>query len=199
MNVKKLFSNKTKCTLEIDQFNPNLPQAWSGKTDGNYLFPHNDIDCTPMKWLMLHDVKTNDLSWISDLFPNLEMLRIDFQKNQSLTSLNGIELLSNLHALIINDGGGELSLDYNEKLKLDYLIFGGSKSDQYKMDAHVIVNKPIYVKILFTFVDRKEHLKELNCDSLYLSGLRDETGKIYIHFEGDAKDLKFVLDPLLNT
>ena len=146
-----------------------------------------------------HDVKTNDLSWISDLFPNLEMLEIDFQKNQSLTSLKGIESLSNLNALIINDGGGELNLDYHDKLKLDYLIFGGSKSDQYKMDARVIVNKPIYVKILFTFVDRKEHLKELNCDSLYLSGLRDETCKIYTHFEGDAKDLKFVLDPLLNT
>jgi hypothetical protein len=39
MNVEKLFSYKTKCTDEINEFNPNIPQDWSGKPNGNYLFP----------------------------------------------------------------------------------------------------------------------------------------------------------------
>lgn len=198
MNVKKLFSNKTKGTVDIEDFNPNFPQGWSGKVDGWYLFPHNDIDCSPLKWVMLHDVKTADLSWVAELFPNVEILDIEFQKNQSLTSLKGVELLPKLHALKVHQGGGELQLDNLENLRLDYLIFAGNQSDKYVLDARVIIDKPIYVQIRFTEVHEMDHLRKLTCDKLYLSGMRDPEGKIYTHYLGNSAGLELTIDPNLN-
>lgn len=198
MNVKKLFSSKTKCTVDIEEFNLNLPQTWSGKVDGWYLFPYNEINCSTIKWLLLHDVKTVNLSWIADLFPNLEILEIEFHKNQSLTSLKGIEMLTKLHALKVHEGGGKLHLENLDNLRLDYFFFSGNGSDQYEVDARVINKKPIYVRIIQTEVHVIDHLREITCEKIYLSNIRNSDGKIFTHYSGDSASLELTIDEDLN-
>jgi hypothetical protein len=40
--------------------------------------------------------KTENLSWISEVFPNIEVLELAYNKPQKLKSLDGIEDLKNL-------------------------------------------------------------------------------------------------------
>ena len=167
---------------------------------------HSDPDeSSKSKFITLFDIKCENLEWISDAFPNVELLKLDVvrQKTTELDSLNGIEKLKNLRALHLG-----VNFDYESSLKLDFLpdnvhelIFYNSK-----IDLNNIENNFSYLSLVNCVVENYQKLDKITSTFLFVNKIKDVEGNLIecksktefcdgpgnpLKFEGNSKNFKF--------
>ena len=170
--LKKLFGSYTQFTKECKEYQYGFGKG-NRRGSGSILFPVNGADCHTAKWLELFDPKTEDLSWIAEVFPSLEILEISENKYQKLNSLNGIENLKNLKSLILNS-----QVDIEKKISINKL--GDSVEELYlwytNIDFKILNPKMNFIYLHETQVSNFENLKNIQCNYLKLYKLNDLDG-----------------------
>ena len=184
--IKKLVGNYTQFTEEAKEYKYGYGKG-NKRGSGNILWAANGADCTKAKWLELYDPKTEDLNWISDVFPNIEVLELAENKPQKLKSLNGIENLKNLKTIVVNsqfDKNTELEINsINPTVRELYLWYT-------KIDFNILNDKMNFIYLHETQVSNLDSIKNIECNYLKLYNIFNESGsKMEIeNFDGEFKD-----------
>ena len=167
--LKKLFGNYTQFYLEYSEYQYGFGRGDKRGKGSNY-FPVNGADCTKAKCLELFDPKTENLNWISDIFPNIEVLELKEKKSDKLLSLDGIEKLNNLKTLIISsqfDKQGILSLNkINSSIKELYLWYT-------IVDFSILNEKMNFIYLHESKILNFDKLQSLNCNYLKFYNVKD--------------------------
>ena len=185
-DLKKLFGNYTQFTKESKEYKYGYGNG-NKRGLGNIYFPINGVDCSSATWLELYDPKTSDLSWISDVFPNLKVLELAENKTKKLQSLDGIEKLSNLETLISNS-----QFDIEGNLKINSL--GTTVRELYlwytNLDLKILNQNMNFIYLHGTKVSNIEKLRDINLNYLKTYKLKDSEGNnLGIEdFSGEFKD-----------
>ena len=188
MDTKKLIGDNTQFTEEAKEYKYGFGRG-NNRGSGTIHWPAKGADCSKAKWLELYDPKTENLSWISEVFPNIEVLELAYNKPQKLKSLDGIEDLKNLKSIIINsqfDKNTELTIkSINSSVKELYLWYT-------KIDFNIINDDMNFIYLHYTQVSNLDSIKNINCNYLKLKNIMSESGnKIDIdNFYGEFKDFK---------
>jgi len=186
--LKKLFGNATyfyDSYREYD-FTRNALRRGGG---GAPQFPTKGAgDLNSAIYIWLSDPKTENLNWIADVFPNLEMIELVVDKGHSLKSLDGLEKLKNLKAFNLNpqvDPERNLSINTLNSTITELNLWGGY------MDLSLLNPKMNFIHLQNTKVDNLEKLKDIECNYLKLWKLKDKNGEeLNIEFHGNFADFK---------
>lgn len=187
--LKKLFGNYTQFTKEFKEYQYGYGRG-NKRGLGNIYFPVNGDDCTTASWLELYDPKTSDLNWIADVFPNLQVLELAENKSKKLQSLDGIEKLPNLRAIIANS-----QFDVEGKLQINHLT--PSVKELYlwytNLDLSILNEDMNFIYLHGTKVVNLVKLKSINCNYLKIYQLKDQEGNPMgiEDFTGEFKDFSF--------
>jgi hypothetical protein len=186
--LKKLFGNNTAFTEGFREYAPGFAGA-SRRGHGFHYFPINGVDCNKAIWLGLDDPKTENLDWISDVFPNIEVLELRDNKQQKLCSLDGIEKLENLKSIVINpqfDREYKLTINKLNSYITELLVWNT------KIDLETLNKEMHAIHLCETRVNNVHSLKSINCKRIKIYNLKDLEGNpIGIdNFEGEFKDFK---------
>jgi len=188
-DLKKLFGNGTYFDDSYREFDPtrNAQRRGGG---GVPQFPTNGAgDLSSAIYLWLSDPKTENLNWLADVFPNLEMIELVVNKGHSLKTLEGLEKLKNLKVLNLNpqfDPQSNLSISTLNPTITELNLWGGF------MDLSLLNPKMNFVYLQNNRVANLEKLKDIECNYLKLWKLKDKDGEpLNIeNFEGNFGDFK---------
>lgn len=186
--LKKLFGNNTGFTEGFREYSPGFNGDLRRGHGLNY-FPVNGADCNKAIWLGLDDPKTENLSWISDVFPNIEVLELRDNKPQTLISLDGIEKLKKLKSIVINpqfDREYKLTINQLNSTITEVLVWNT------KIDLEILNKEMHAIHLSKSRVNNVQFLKSINCKYIKISNISDFEGSpVSIeNFEGEFKDLK---------
>lgn len=187
--LKKLFGNATYFYDSYREFDPTRSAQRRGG-GGVPQFPTKGAgDLNNAIWLWLSDPKTENLNWLADVFPNLEMIELVMDKGHSLKSLEGLEKLKNLKILNLNpqfDPASNLSISTLNSTITELNLWGGI------MDLSLLNPKMNFVYLQNTRVTNLEKLKDIECNYLKLWKLKDKDGEqLNIeNFEGNFSNFK---------
>jgi hypothetical protein len=184
--LKKIIGNYTQFTEDVKEYQYGFGKG-NKRGSGNILCAGNGADCSKAKWLELYDPKTEDLSWISDVFPNIEVLELAENKPQKLKSLDGIEGLKNLKSIIVNS-------QFDENCQLEIKNLSPTINELYlwytKLDFNILNNQMNFIYLHENQVTNFDKIKSINCNYLKLHDIKDDRGsKIGVeNFQGEFKD-----------
>jgi hypothetical protein len=186
--LKKLFGNNTAFTEGFREYAPGFNGDLRRGHGLNY-FPVNGADCNKAIWLGLDDPKTENLSWISDVFPNIEVLELRENKHQTLFSLDGIEKLEKLKSIVINpqfDREYKLTINKLNSNITELLVWNT------KIDLEILNKEMHAIHLSKTKVSNVHSLKSINCRYLKINNVKDLEGNpVGIEdFQGEFKDFK---------
>jgi hypothetical protein len=184
--LKKLFGNATYFYDSYREYDPTRSAQRRGG-GGTPQFPTKGAEnLSSAKWLWLSDPKTENLNWIADVFPNLEMIELEVDKGHSLKSLDGLEKLKNLKVLNLNpqfDPNRTIPIDKLNSTIIELNLWGGS------LDLSILNKKMNFVNLQGTRVINLEKLKNIECNYLKLWKLKNENDEpLNIEFQGDFSD-----------
>ncbi|MFC5192897.1 hypothetical protein ACFPIK_14065 [Algoriphagus aquatilis] len=186
--LKKLFGPYTQFQLKYREFTPGF-NGQKNRGMGMPQYPLKGVDCSKAIWLQIADPKTEDLNWISEIFPNIEMLELDSNKEGKLKSLDGIEKLPSLKALNINPKFDPENKILVNKLNptITELYLWGAQIDLSNLNKSM---NSVYLQE--TKVDNIENLLEIECNYLKLYKLKDINGSSLNidDFDGEFKNYK---------
>jgi len=207
MEFNKLFGNATKFLNDYStDYKGSRPTA---SFTGQYLFPSKE-KTHEAKYLILHEPKTKDLDWISEIFPNLEFLHIIKSRSNYVSKLEniyGIKNLKKLHRLLISDvyiKNIEVDMSKIEYFELTFqedrminmtLINPSEKIDFYRIvgvsknyDDKQIDNKSDNITI-----ENLSFLKNVIQGNIYLNNVMDENFN-FIRYTTDLEEFKNIIN-----
>lgn len=188
-DLKKLFGSYTQFTKECKEYNHGYGKG-NSRGLGNIYYPYNGADTSEAKWLELFDPKTTDLNWISDVFPNLEVLELSQNKTKKLQNLDGVENLPNLKTIISNS-----QFDIEGNIRINKI--GNSVIELYlwytNIDLTIINQEMNFLFLHETRIENFKKIESINCNYLKFYKLKDFHGNpLNIEdFSGEYKDYNF--------
>lgn len=172
-----LFSNQSKFSLEIKIGNGrerNHP-FWSNRMTGDGTIKNiseNLVESQGARYIDLIDVTTEDLFWVYEAFPNVELLNLSIsrQKNTKLKTLNGIEKLSKLKAIHFS-----LAFDQDFNLHIDHLPSTINELIMYNstIDFTHITNSFRYLTLVDTRVVNLSKFFEIKSEELFIKDIKN--------------------------
>jgi hypothetical protein len=203
MDYNKLFGNATKFLNDYrTNYQGNRPLV---SFTGQFLFPGKD-KTAEAKYLILHEPKTKDLIWLSEIFPNIEFLHIMKTRRNyvsKLENINEIKNLKKLHRLHISDvfiESIEVDMSKIEYLELtcqeDKMINVTLTNPTEKIDFYRIVGvskendgSQLDNKSGNLTVKNLSFLKDVNKGNIYLKNVMDEDFN-FIKYVNDLDEFK---------
>ncbi len=180
MNYSDYFSNLSKFApnIKIGNGREKSHRFYSSRTTGDGTIKNineHQSESFEAKFIDLIDVKTEDLTWISEAFPNVELLSLSIsnQKNTKLKSLNGIEKLNGLKAIHFS-----LTFDQEFSLFIDFLPSTVNELIMYNstIDFTKISNSFRELTLVDTRVINLSKFLEINSDELFLKDIKNVDG-----------------------
>ena len=177
MNYINFFSKQSKFSsgVKIGNGRERSHPFWSSRTTGDgslkkiieYLGESREAN-----FIDLIDVTTEDLSWISDAFPNVELLSLSIsrQNNTKLKTLNGIDKLNKLKAIHFS-----LTFDQDFSLYIDHLPNTINELIMYNstIDFTNIPNSFRYLTFVGTRVVNLSKFLEIESEELFLKDIKN--------------------------
>lgn len=186
--LKKLFGANTYVQNRIAEFTPGIMGIQERRGRGFAQFPLRGADCNEPIWLSLADPKTENLMWIAEVFPNLEMIELNSNRYKILNSLDGIQNLKNLKTLNINRNFGlnDLNIENINKTLTEIYLNGG------EMNLSNLSPKMNFLYLNGTKISNIPKLLEIDCNYLRLENVTDinENSRELTDFIGKFKDYK---------
>ncbi len=182
MNYSDFFSNLSKFSPLTKTGNgreKNHP-FYSSRTTGEGTLKNiieNIDEAHSAKFIELIDIKTEDLSWISEIFPEVELLSLSIskQKNTKLKTLKGIDKLKNLKAIHFS-----MAFDNDFNLLIDYLPTNLNELIMYNstIDFTNISNSFRYLTLVDTRVLNLNKFMEINTEELFLKDIKNDDNSL---------------------
>ena len=209
MNYINFFSKQSKFSsnVKIGNGRERSHPFWSSRTtrDGSVKNIIESLgESREANFIDLIDVTTEDLSWISDVFPNVVLLSLSIsrQDNTKLKTLNGIDKLNELKAIHFS-----LTFDQDFSLHIDHLPNTINELIMYNstIDFTNIPNSFRYLSLVDTRVVNLSKFLEIESDELFLKEIKNIDNSLIecksqseywkdpgfgINFNGSSSDFK---------
>lgn len=188
-DLKKLFGSYTQFTKECKEYKYGFGKG-NSRGLGNIYYPYNGVDTSEARWLELFDPKTSDLSWLVDVFPNLEILELSQNKPKKLQTLDGVEKLPNLKTIISNS-----QFDIEGNIRINQL--GSSVEELYlwytQIDLSILNQEMNFLYFHETRIENFKKIQSISCNYLKFYNLKDFNGNsLNIEdYSGEYKDYSF--------
>jgi hypothetical protein len=180
MNYSDYFSNLSKFapSIKIGNGREKNHPFYSSRTSGDGTIKNineHPSESFEAKFIDLIDVKTEDLTWIAEAFPNVELLSLSIskQKNTKLKSLKGIEKLNGLKAIHFS-----LAFDQEFSLLIDFLPSTVNELIMYNstIDFTNISNSFRDLTLVDTRIIDLSKFLEINSEELFLKDIKNVDG-----------------------
>ncbi len=177
MNFIDFFSKQSKFSsaIKIGNGRDRNHPFWSSRITGEGVVKNiieNLDESQSAKFIDLIDVSTEDLLWVFEAFPNVELLSLSIskQKNTKLKSLYGIDKLSKLKAIHFS-----LAFDQDFILHIDHLPNTINELIMYNstIDFTNISNSFRYLTLVDTRVVNLPKFLEVKSDELFLKDIKN--------------------------
>lgn len=177
MNYSDYFSNLSKFapSIKIGNGREKSHPFYSSRTSGDGTIKNineHPSESFEAKFIDLIDVKTEDLTWIAEAFPNVELLSLSIskQKNTKLKSLKGIEKLNGLKAIHFS-----LAFDQELSLLIDFLPSTVNELIMYNstIDFTNISNSFRGLTLVDTRIINLSKFLEINSEELFLKDIKN--------------------------
>jgi hypothetical protein len=182
MKYSDYFSDLSKFapSVKIGNGREKTHPFYSSRTSGDGTIKNiieNSSESSDAKFIELIDIKTEDLEWISEAFPNVELLSLSIskQKNTKLKSLKGIEKLKTLKAIHFS-----MAFDQDFNLNIDFLPTTVNELIMYNstIDFTNISNSFRELTLVDTRINNLSKFLEINSEELFLKDIKNVDGTL---------------------